>query len=96
MAEYIKRTRVMTICERYSNHCFKQNDAHGQHIADDIFDDVVDLTPEDVVPVVRCCDCKHIGWVQEPCHGKSIDWCKLHDICIKENDYCSYGERKVE
>lgn len=44
--------------------------------------------------VLRCKNCKHKGWVQEPCHGKSIDWCKLHDICIKETDYCSYGERK--
>ena len=55
----------------------------------------VDFCEEaDVVPVVRCSQCKHKCWVQEPCHGKSMDWCKLHDICIKETDYCSYGERK--
>lgn len=30
----------------------------------------------DVAPVVRCKDCKHKGWVQEPCHGKSADYCK--------------------
>lgn len=33
-------------------------------------------TPEeepavDAVDVVRCKDCKHKGWIQEPCHGKS-------------------------
>ena len=31
----------------------------------------------DAVPVVRCRDCKHKGWVQEPCHGKSIDYCRV-------------------
>lgn len=28
----------------------------------------------DVAPVVRCKGCKHKGWVQEPCHGKSVDY----------------------
>lgn len=50
----------------------------------------------DAVPVVRCKDCKHRGWIQEPCHGKSVDFCRVWDSCINNIDkcFCYYGERK--
>lgn len=50
----------------------------------------------DAVPVVRCRDCIHKGWVQEPCHGKSIDYCRVWDCTLRnlETNFCSYGERK--
>lgn len=50
----------------------------------------------DVAPVTRCKDCKHKGWVQEPCHGKSIDYCKVWDCTLQnlESTFCSYGEPK--
>lgn len=50
----------------------------------------------DAVVVVRCKDCKHKGWVQEPCHGKSVDYCKIWDCTLRnlEATFCSYGERK--
>ena len=54
------------------------------------------VTRVDAVPVVRCRDCKHKGWVQEPCHGRSLDYCKLWE-CVLDNldtTFCSYGERK--
>ena len=41
----------MTICEKYSQHCFEQNDAHGQHIADSILDDICSIATADVVSV---------------------------------------------
>ena len=44
----------------------------------------------DLVPVVRCRDCKHLGTFR----GKL--YCR-HNCGIvepKENDFCSYGERK--
>ena len=46
--------------------------------------------------ITRCKDCKHKGWVQEPCHGKSVDYCKVWDCTLRnlENTFCSYGERK--
>lgn len=54
------------------------------------------LPAADVAPVVRCKDCKHKGWVQEPCHGKSVDYCKVWDCTLRdlETTYCSYGEKK--
>lgn len=58
---------------------------------------VVDACPTvDAVVVTRCEDCKHKGWVQEPCHGKSVDYCKVWDCTLRnlESTFCSYGERK--
>ena len=49
----------------------------------------------DAVEVVRCRDCKHKGWIQEPCHGRSVDFCRVWDSCVDNIDgFCSYGERK--
>lgn len=50
----------------------------------------------DAVEVVRCKDCKHKGWIQEPCHGKSVDFCHVFDSTINnpEKCFCYYGERK--
>lgn len=50
----------------------------------------------DAVVVTRCKDCKHKGWVQEPCHGKSVDYCKVWDCTLRnlETTFCSYGEPK--
>lgn len=49
MAEYIKRTDAMKICEGYSQHCFHSNDSNGQDIADRILDDIVEIPTEDIV-----------------------------------------------
>ena len=50
----------------------------------------------DAVVVTRCKGCKHRGWVQEPCHGKSVDYCKIWDCTLRnlEATFCSYGEQK--
>lgn len=81
MAEYIEREVVKRTFERYGS--------------TEDFDAVVDEIPAaDVVEVVRCKDCKHKGWVQEPCHGKSIDYCRLHEFAVHGYDFCIYGERK--
>ena len=50
----------------------------------------------DAVPVIHCRDCKYKGWVQEPCHGKSIDYCRVWDCPLLnlETNFCSYGKRK--
>lgn len=51
---------------------------------------------KDWKPVVHCKNCKHKGWVQELCHGKSIDYCRVWDCTLRdlETNFCSYGERK--
>ena len=72
-------------------------DASLSSVDEDTILDLVDSIPTvDAVPVVRCKDCKHKGWVQEPCHGKSVDYCKVWDCTLRdlETTFCSYGERK--
>lgn len=50
----------------------------------------------DAVVVTRCKDCKHKGWIQEPCHGKSVNYCRVWDCTLRnlETTFCSYGEPK--
>lgn len=65
---------------------------------DEIALTLVDEAPiVDAVEVVRCRECKHHCWVQEPCHGKSVHYCKLphmRSIEIFKEFFCYYGERK--
>ena len=51
----------------------------------------------DAVPVVRCGECEHHYWEQEPCHGKSVHYCKLphmRGVEVFKEFFCYYGERK--
>ena len=58
----------------------------------------IDAAPTvDAVPVVRCRECEHHYWEQEPCHGKSIHYCKLphmRGVEVFKEFFCYYGERK--
>ena len=49
------------------------------------------LIANDVVPVVRCKDCKH--FIQEE-HGCNHFGYYSHTPWVDEVDFCSYGERK--
>ena len=48
----------------------------------------------DAVPVVRCKECKHHHWEQEPCHGKTVHLCDRLDAEVTKDFFCSYGERR--
>lgn len=74
MAEYIKRTDAMTICERYSQHCFESSDASGQDIADRILDDIAEMHTADVVEV------KHGEWIRHKPNTEQMK--KFHDLGI--------------
>lgn len=91
MAEYIKREALLdSICYETCGiaFCGATNCAFMAKVCS--------APVADVVPVVRCKDCKHKGWVQEPCHGKSVDYCKIWDCTLRdlEATFCSYGEQK--
>lgn len=55
-----------------------------------------DAPAVEAAEVVRCKDCKHKGWIQDPCHGKSVDFCNVFDSTINnpEKCFCYYGERR--
>ena len=51
----------------------------------------------DAVEVVRCKDCKHHYWEQEPCHGKIEHYCELphmRGVEVFTEFFCYYGKRK--
>ncbi len=91
MAEYIEREALLdSICHETCRIAF----CGATYCA--FMAEVCSAPAADVAPVVRCKDCKHKGWVQEPCHGKSVDYCKVWDCTLRdlESTFCSYGERK--
>ena len=63
----------------------------------DVLFDVEEMPTVDAVEVVRCRECKHHYWEQEPCHGKTIHYCKLphmRGVEVFKDFFCYYGERK--
>lgn len=59
--------------------------------------DIENAPAVDAVPVVRCRECKHHHWEQEPCHGKTVHYCELphmRGIEIFKEFFCYYGEPK--
>ena len=66
---------------------------HGKQLVMAV-DDLKCLPTADVRPVIFCRDCKHRGWIQEPCHGKSIDYCRALEHPVDRLFFCGMGERK--
>ena len=63
----------------------------------DVLFDVEEMPTVDAVEVVRCRECKHHYWEQEPCHGKSVHYCKLphmRGVEVFKEFFCYYGDRK--
>ena len=58
---------------------------------------VKEMQTVDAVPVIRCLECKYHYWEQEPCHGKSIHYCKLphmRGVEVFKEFFCYYRERE--
>ena len=55
-----------------------------------------DTHKTETVEVIHCCDCKYRGWIQEPCHGKCVDYCHIWEACIPDPDkcFCYYQKEK--
>lgn len=80
MAEYIEREELL---EKMKN----------WHEKISLVACVNSMPAADVVPVVRCKDCKRFENVEYyPDGSKNI--CRLFHRQMQDNDFCSYGERK--
>lgn len=55
-------------------------------------EDIAAANAADVVPVVRCKDCKHFEFAHD-CNFHAADE-NGTPIFVREDDYCSYGERR--
>ena len=63
----------------------------------DVKFDIDEMPTIDAVPVVRCRECKYHYWEQEPCHGKSVHYCKLphmRGVEVFKEFFCYYGEKR--
>lgn len=70
--------------------------ANPMQIYNEVLQVIAEANTVDAVEVVRCKDCKHCGWAEEPCHGRTQRFCKLHKglVVIDRDTFCSYGEMK--
>ena len=102
MDEFISRKAAIAYIREQSEECQKAFEELGGESGiyadayNDLAEDFYSIPAADVAPVVRCKGCKHKGWVQEPCHGKSVDYCRVWDCTLRnlESTFCSYGEPK--
>ena len=72
---------------------------HEIHIADEAFADAIriieSLEPADVVPVVRCKECKHCYFADNRVPDEQGWVCEINSSePVNLNGFCSYGERK--
>lgn len=86
MTEYIEREKVLSKAAPLAG-CFSYMISAY---------DVIMLPAADVVPVVRCKDCKHYKPQKKSAHWENrTNYCnRIVTIKVQPYDFCSYGERK--
>ena len=58
---------------------------------------IADAPTINAVEIVRCRECKYHYWEQEPCHGKSVHYCKLphmRGVEVFKEFFCYYGKQR--
>jgi hypothetical protein len=83
MAEYIEREKLIDELEHL------HEDAELSYLG--VYDCVKSVPTADVVPVVRCKDCKNYNTFG--C-ADGFGWCENFNNGVTDEHYCSYGERK--
>ena len=58
------------------------------------YDDVVLAPTADVAPVVKCKECKY--YESAKVNNKGFLICPASGMEITDNDFCSYGERRID
>ena len=98
MAEYIKRSAVFEQFDNADADVCETDDFGGVDYGFGMknIKELINAIPAaDVAPVVRCKDCKYSC---KDGNGRSCEgyWYELseYDVTVKDDDFCSYGERK--
>ena len=87
--EYIRKQDAIDAFNRIKNTLKNPETAHYDTMMFYEIEDVLeDVEPADVVPVVRCRDCREFA--------KTSHWCESFDNPTGEDDFCSYGEKREE
>lgn len=99
MDEYLKRKEAILTVRGYAKHSIDKGRKSLDTVDDAIHmcDEIDRLPAADVVPVVRCKDCK---WFADN-NGGQWYGCQMFQVvritpedAPKPDDFCSYGERK--
>ena len=87
----MNRSEAYWILEEIRKESFSADYAEALGIAQETIE-FVDLMPNDMVPVVRCKNCKH----GLPCRDGYVRCSHPSGkvILMMSSDFCSYGERK--
>lgn len=88
MAEYIEREALRKVLEVWRDAHADVDDEQGCGLLEDVIWEVAEQPAADVAPVVRCKDCKY---------NRGSKKCLNPDSFFavpKDDDFCSYGERK--
>lgn len=88
MAEYIEREALLLSIR-------DDPEINGKNFAM-VKRHIEEASAADVVEVVRCKDCKRCFQHITKRHKQLMWLCMRHDLdlCVRPDDYCSYGERK--
>lgn len=97
MAEYIERKAAMTVPvlpKEYRTYPTANLDDAYEAGWNDALENLQNIPAEDVLPVVRCRDCK---W-DRPDVVLNKHWCTRVFGCteVREDDFCSLGRRKED
>lgn len=92
----------MPDCENCNERCRKAEMAHEialgrMYATNNLVKLIKKIESGQLVEVVKCQECKHHYWEQEPCHGKSVHYCKLphmRGVEVFKEFFCYYGKRK--
>ena len=95
--EYIEREAALEICKTEYQNRLRILDYCGDTVAWNIGSEIKAIPAADVAEVVHCEDCQSYELL-----GDAILTDVVHGICtyrpvpcgVKNNDFCSYGERK--
>ena len=87
------REKLMQLIEEADDTCDNTRCSDCEYNGQDCWTRLIaeTLIANDVVPVVRCKDCKH--YEKDGSIYRCVDWKGLFGNC-KPDDFCSYGERK--
>jgi hypothetical protein len=94
MAEYIEREDLLKVLPPKCNMGDMYATAYNTCL--NIIENLIKEQPTaDVVPVVRCKDCKHKETLTDSMNKKISTICLLGEALhfVEDNHYCSYGER---
>ena len=105
MAEYKNVENIMQLFNekfKKTRQLIQKGETHLDNLAEGFLeaDRVIrEIPTADVVPVVRCKDCKYADPFAGSCVCTKSGTPWFNDefnICMEANDYCSYGERRCE